>query len=138
MERTLKIRRKNRFYDSLLKYDIYLNNNKIKISNNEVLELKLEKGENILFVKLWYLKSNTLLLEGNKNRLVDIKNYVTNNQFYIYLFLIVVGIYFSFFNVSEYFFINFIIKFVGFSHFSLPIVSLTFNSKRNIIIEELN
>lgn len=52
MERTLKIRKKNRFYDSLLKYDIYLNNNKIKISNDEVLELKLEKGENILFVKL--------------------------------------------------------------------------------------
>ena len=139
MDRILKIKRQNRFYDSLIKYDIYLNNNnKIKISNNEVLELKLEKGENILFVKLWYLKSNTLLLEGNKNRLVDIKNYVTNNQFYVYLFLIVVGIYFSFFNVSEYFFINFIIKFVGFYIFSIPIVSLTFNSKRNIIIEELN
>ena len=139
MDRILKIKRQNRFYDSLIKYDIYLNNNnKIKISNNEVLELKLEKGENILFVKLWYLKSNTLLLEGNKNRLVDIKNYVTNNQFYIYLFLIVVGIYFSFFNVSEYFFINFIIKFVGFYIFSIPIVSLTFNSKRNILIEELN
>ena len=88
----LKIKRQNRFYDSLIKYDIYLNNNnKIKISNNEVLELKLEKGENILFVKFWHLKSNTLLLEGNKNRLVDIKNYVTNNQFYVYLFLIVVG-----------------------------------------------
>ena len=139
MDRILKIKRQNRFYDSLIKYDIYLNNNnKIKISNNEVLELKLEKGENILFVKLWHLKSNTLLLEGNKNRLVDIKNYVTNNQFYIYLFLIVVGIYFSFFNVSEYFFINFIIKFVGFYIFSIPIVSLTFNSKRNILIEELN
>ena len=139
MDRILKIKRQNRFYDSLIKYDIYLNNNnKIKISNNEVLELKLEKGENILFVKLWYLKSNTLLLEGNKNRLVDIKNYVTNNQFYVYLFLIVVGIYFSFFNVSEYFFINFIIKFVGFYIFSIPIVSLTFNSKRNILIEELN
>ena len=139
MDRILKIKRQNRFYDSLIKYDIYLNNNnKIKISNNEVLELKLEKGENILFVKFWHLKSNTLLLEGNKNRLVDIKNYVTNNQFYVYLFLIVVGIYFSFFNVSEYFFINFIIKFVGFYIFSIPIVSLTFNSKRNIIIEELN
>ncbi len=139
MDRILKIKRQNRFYDSLIKYDIYLNNNnKIKISNNEVLELKLEKGENILFVKFWHLKSNTLLLEGNKNRLVDIKNYVTNNQFYVYLFLIVVGIYFSFFNVSEYFFINFIIKFVGFYIFSIPIVSLTFNSKRNILIEELN
>ena len=135
MDRILKIKRQNRFYDSLIKYDIYLNNNnKIKISNNEVLELKLEKGENILFVKFWHLKSNTLLLEGNKNRLVDIKNYVTNNQFYVYLFLIVVGIYFSFFNVSEYFFINFIIKFVGFYIFSIPIVSLTFNSKRNILI----
>jgi len=139
MDRILKIKRQNRFYDSLIKYDIYLNNNnKIKISNNEVLELKLEKGENILFVKFWHLKSNTLLLEGNKNRLVDIKNYVTNKQFYVYLFLIVVGIYFSFFNVSEYFFINFIIKFVGFYIFSIPIVSLTFNSKRNILIEELN
>jgi len=139
MDRILKIKRQNRFYDSLIKYDIYLNNNnKIKISNNEVLELKLEKGENILFVKFWHLKSNTLLLEGNKNRLVDIKNYVTNNQFYVYLFLIVVGIYFSFFNVSEYFFINFIIKFVGFYIFSIPIVSLTFYLKINILIYVFN
>ena len=84
---------------------------------------------------LWYRKETK---KGTEYRLVDIKNYVTNNQFYVYLFLIVVGIYFSFFNVSEYFFINFIIKFVGFYIFSIPIVSLTFNSKRNILIEELN
>ncbi|MFY0603313.1 MAG: hypothetical protein JXQ93_05155 [Flavobacteriaceae bacterium] len=139
MDKILKIRRLNRFYDLVLKYDIYLNNNKIKISNSQELELKLEEGKNLLFVKFWHIKSNTLILEGNKNHSVEIKNYVTNKQFYIYICLILISVYFSFFHfIEEYFFFNFLIKFIGFYIFSIPIISLTFNSKRNLLIEELD
>ena len=133
----LKIKRLKRFYDLALSYQISLNGERIKISNNQVLELKLKKGENILLVNFWHIKSNTLIIEGNKNHEVEIKNYVNNRQFYIYMSLILVGVYFTFFNFLDYLFFNFVIKFIGFYIFSIPIVSLTFNSKRNLLIEEV-
>jgi len=133
----LKIKRLKRFYDLALSYQISLNGERIKISNNQELELKLKKGENILLVNFWHIKSNTLIIEGNKNHEVEIKNYVNNRQFYIYMSLILVGVYFTFFNFLDYLFFNFVIKFIGFYIFSIPIVSLTFNSKRNLLIEEV-
>ncbi len=130
--------RLNRIYDSLIDYKVFINDEIVKISNNKKLKLNLKEGENVLYVKSWHTKSNTLILLGNKNHEIEIKNYVTNKQFYIYVGLIFIGIYFSFFKILDSFYFNFFIKFIGFYIISIPIVSFTFNSNRNLLIEELN